>query len=233
MDPPTQDPTPISIIKVVDSNIQYFNNQIAALSDKIIRAQSREHLKKQLEGEKSELQQLLELNQSFKQQWQNNLNKKQLRHQQNLDQDKQALDKIRVNLQATLTNLDPLVQQSKPLLGVTPTDPSHTFTYPEVTPFVTDIDQLAQETEDRIMRRVDTILQNQDDTIITEASKVTESYMQDINRLVKEMEKTKLLLAEKEKSWQQQKKYIPITILGGVSLAILCALYVTKYFLPQ
>jgi hypothetical protein len=98
MDPSTEKAVePISIITVLDRNIQYFSSKIAAIDDKIVKAdsRSRENLKKQLEIDKLEPQQLLKLNQSFKQQWLDSLNESLQKQQWLLDDNAEEAERFR------------------------------------------------------------------------------------------------------------------------------------------
>src|SRR5437773_638458 len=186
MDPPTKETAPISIITLLDIHIEYFSNKIAALDDKITRAQSRENLRRQLEGEKSELQELLELNQSFKQQWQDNLNERLQNHQQLLNKEARSQEEFRKTVDRFNTEMPKIIPSH-----FQPIDNTTQFTYSEVTPFPPkNVDKLVQNTENNMMRRIDGILEEQGNKLVTEMAKVSDSYQQDIEILNKQIDVT-------------------------------------------
>lgn len=160
MDPPTEEIVPISIITLLDANIQYFSKSVTDLDDKITRAGSRENLKKKLETDKLEPQKLLELNQSFKKQWQDDL-EKQLQKQQQL----------RDNLLEEQKRMDEEFGKYQEHLN---TEIAKTFT--------PDANLNLDEHQQKIDRRIDKIVTTQSGKLVDELNEISHQYDESIKR---------------------------------------------------
>jgi len=237
MDPPTKKAAPISIITLLDANIQHFSKEVAALGDKIIRAKSHEHLKQRLESEKSELQKLLGLNESFKQQWQDHLDRQLQEHQQlpdNWYKEQKRKDDEFDRLQDRFNTEMGKVSQEDPQLA------SFIAGHHERVDHA--IDRAASLAQEQILREL-----QEENKRITESAKLMDTIQDNIQNLVDatkaqyepEIERTNEEIArlELDKKKLEIKRdrinRIGYSMCAGIAVFMISTACILRYFYPQ